>query len=504
MTELNPNYEFAGGSCSIQDLMEVDRDNLMLVKALGQGAFGEVYQGLFKKTQNGEVAETAVAVKTLPELSTNQAEMDFLMEALIMSKFQHPNIVQFIGVCFEKHPRFIILELLAGGDLKSFLRESRPKPDRPSPLVMKDLLLCAMDVAKGCEYLEGNHFIHRDIAARNCLLTTKGPGRVVKIADFGMARDIYRADYYRKGGKAMLPVKWMPPEAFLDGVFTSKTDIWSFGILLWEVMSLGYMPYPGRANQEVMQLVTNGGRLEPPNYCPGPLYGLMCQCWHPIPEERPNFPTILERLGYCLQDPEVVMAPLPLFHRPLSQDNSRETSLSSGRGVVLSGPDTSNESGGAISLPLSGSGGSAGGGSILHKQASMGTPDTPSTAHTLAEGGSSDYLVPLAGIGGSTASISTLPQDNINISMYPTQKISNGTTSKKSQSQTPHSKGSMARDQRKRSYGNPNSSGFNSIGHSTAPSTPSDNEGDLDAPQGKGTSRRHSRGSSYAMQKSGS
>ena len=98
--------------------------------------------------------------------------------------------------------------------------------DRASPLVMKDLLLCAMDVAKGCEYLEGNHFIHRDIAARNCLLTTKSSGRVVKIADFGMARDIYRADYYRKGGKAMLPVKWMPPEAFLDGIFTSKTDVW--------------------------------------------------------------------------------------------------------------------------------------------------------------------------------------------------------------------------------------------------------------------------------------
>ena len=98
--------------------------------------------------------------------------------------------------------------------------------DRASPLVMKDLLLCAMDVAKGCEYLEGNHFIHRDIAARNCLLTTKSAGRVVKIADFGMARDIYRADYYRKGGKAMLPVKWMPPEAFLDGIFTSKTDVW--------------------------------------------------------------------------------------------------------------------------------------------------------------------------------------------------------------------------------------------------------------------------------------
>lgn len=91
---------------------------------------------------------------------------------------------------------------------------------------MKDLLMCAMDVSKGCEYLEDHHFIHRDIAARNCLLTGTGPGRIVKIADFGMARDIYRADYYRKGGKTLLPVKWMPPEAFLDGIFTSKTDVW--------------------------------------------------------------------------------------------------------------------------------------------------------------------------------------------------------------------------------------------------------------------------------------
>ena len=132
--------------------------------------------------------------------------------------------------------RFIVLELLAGGDLKSFLREVRPLPNRPSDMKMGDLLLLAVDVAKGCQYLEEKRFIHRDIAARNCLLTSTLPSeRKVKIADFGMARDIYRADYYRKGGKAMLPVKWMPPEAFLDGLFTSKTDVWSFGVLLWEV-----------------------------------------------------------------------------------------------------------------------------------------------------------------------------------------------------------------------------------------------------------------------------
>ncbi|XP_046399789.1 ALK tyrosine kinase receptor-like isoform X2 [Ischnura elegans] len=319
MTEYNPNYEFGGGTYTIQDLKDIPRDNLRLVKALGQGAFGEVYQGLFRN-RAGDAVEMPVAVKTLPERSSGQAEMDFLMEALIMSKFNHHNIVHFIGVCFDKHPRFIVLELLAGGDLKTFLRESRPKPDRPSPLTMKDLLNCSLDVAKGCKYMEENHFIHRDIAARNCLLTTKGPGRVVKIADFGMARDIYRADYYRKGGKAMLPVKWMPPEAFLDGIFTSKTDVWSFGVLLWEVMSLGYMPYTGRSNQEVMQLVTSGGRLEPPAHCPSPVYGIMTQCWHPRPDHRPSFSTLLERLGYCMQDPDVMSAPLPVFTRPPSAE----------------------------------------------------------------------------------------------------------------------------------------------------------------------------------------
>lgn len=123
----------------------------------------------------------------------------------------------------------------------------------------------------------------------------------------------------------MLPVKWMPPEAFLEGVFTSKTDVWSFGVLLWEVMSLGYMPYPGRGNQEVMQLVTSGGRLEAPPGCPGPAYRIMVSCWHANPEERPTFATVLERLGYCMQDPDVLSMPIPVFQRPLSQE--RDTTV---------------------------------------------------------------------------------------------------------------------------------------------------------------------------------
>ena len=122
---------------------------MIFYRALGQGAFGEVYQGYFKKSPSGDSSEMAVAVKTLPELSSNQAEMDFLMEALIMSKFNHPNIVQFIGVCFDKHPRFIVLELLAGGDLKTFLRDSRPKPVNAHFIFPRKLFYyCLADLVK--------------------------------------------------------------------------------------------------------------------------------------------------------------------------------------------------------------------------------------------------------------------------------------------------------------------------------------------------------------------
>ncbi|CAF99025.1 unnamed protein product, partial [Tetraodon nigroviridis] len=300
MTDYNPNYCFAGKTASVNDLKEVSRRNISLTRGLGHGAFGEVYEGLAVGIP-GEPSPLQVAVKTLPEVCSEQDELDFLMEALIISKFSHQNIVRCVGVSLQAMPRFILLELMTGGDLKTFMRETRPRPEHPSSLTMVDLLNIARDIAKGCQYLEENQFIHRDIAARNCLLTCKGPGRVAKIGDFGMARDIYRASYYRKGGRAMLPVKWMPPEAFMEGIFTSKTDTWSFGVLLWEIFSLGYMPYPSRSNQEVLEFVTNGGRMDPPKNCPGPVYRIMTQCWQHQPEDRPNFSTILERIDYCLQ-----------------------------------------------------------------------------------------------------------------------------------------------------------------------------------------------------------
>uniref|UniRef100_A0A673Z0W1 Tyrosine-protein kinase receptor n=1 Tax=Salmo trutta TaxID=8032 RepID=A0A673Z0W1_SALTR len=288
-------------------------------RALGHGAFGEVYEGQVLG-MNGENTAMQVAIKTLPEICSEQDEMDFLMEALIMSKFSHQNIVRCIGVSLQILPRFILLELMTGGDMKSFLRQNRPKTSQSSSLTMLELLHVARDIAFGCRYLEENHFIHRDIAARNCLLTCPGPDRVAKIGDFGMARDIYRASYYRKGGRAMLPVKWMPPEAFMEGIFTCKTDTWSFGVLLWEIFSLGYMPYPCKTNQEVLEFVTSGGRMDPPKSCPGPVYRIMTQCWQHCPEHRPNFSTILERINYCTQDPDVINTPLPVEYGPTIEE----------------------------------------------------------------------------------------------------------------------------------------------------------------------------------------
>ncbi|XP_008585798.1 PREDICTED: leukocyte tyrosine kinase receptor [Galeopterus variegatus] len=300
-------------------LTEVSPTNVTLLRALGHGAFGEVYEGLVIGLP-GDSSPLQVAIKTLPELCSCQDELDFLMEALIISKFSHENIVRCVGLSLRAAPRLILLELMSGGDMKSFLRHSRPHLGQPSPLVMQDLLKLAQDIAKGCHYLEENHFIHRDIAARNCLLSCTGPSRVAKIGDFGMARDIYRASYYRKGGRALLPVKWMPPEAFLEGIFTSKTDSWSFGVLLWEIFSLGYMPYPGRANQEVLDFVIAGGRMDPPRGCPGPVYRIMTQCWQHQPELRPSFASILERLQYCTQDPDVLNSSLPVELGPTLEE----------------------------------------------------------------------------------------------------------------------------------------------------------------------------------------
>ncbi|CAC5420398.1 ALK [Mytilus coruscus] len=292
VSSISPLYDWS----QINDIIHIiPRNKITVQRMIGKGAFGEVYYGLLADVARLQTP-LPVAIKMLPSLCSEQSKSEFFVEAVLLSKLRHPNIVKFLGISIDENSLYLLLELMEGGDLKSFVRECRLNGDVPSKVSIYDLLNLCIDVAKGCEYLEQNRFIHRDIAARNCLLSEKGPNRVAKIADFGMTKNVFRTNYYRKNGKAMVPVKWMPPEAFHDGVFTTKTDVWGFGIILWEVFTLGRIPYPGKSNNEVMTFVAKGGRLDKPDQCSQETYSLMCNCWMNKPEDRPNFRNITEEL----------------------------------------------------------------------------------------------------------------------------------------------------------------------------------------------------------------
>ncbi|XP_033112094.1 proto-oncogene tyrosine-protein kinase ROS-like [Anneissia japonica] len=275
------------------------RERLNLKTFLGSGAFGEVFEGQAEDILGEGKGITKVAVKTLRDKSTDQEKEEFLKEAVLMGNFKHPNILALLGVCLDNDPQYIILELMEGGDLLNYLRAGRGIAGGPAKLTLLNLIDIIIDVAAGCKYLESMHFVHRDIAARNCLVSTKAYGVEdcsVKIGDFGLARDVYKSDYYRKEGEGLLPVRWMPPEAIMDGVFTNFSDVWAFGIVLWEVLTLGQQPYPARSNVEVLQFVTEGGRLDSPENCPDDIYQLMIKCWSKQATSRPSFRSIVERL----------------------------------------------------------------------------------------------------------------------------------------------------------------------------------------------------------------
>ncbi|KAJ8921659.1 hypothetical protein NQ315_010568, partial [Exocentrus adspersus] len=296
----------------INMLPHIRRDQITLTKFLGSGAFGEVFEGKAKGIENnGE--ETKVAIKTLKKGASDQEKTEFLQEAQLMSHFKHEHILQLLGVCLDNDPHFIIMELMLGGDLLTYLRDSR-KPSTNTPtLNLVELLKMCVDVSKGCKYLEEMHFVHRDLACRNCLVSsTDTESRIVKIGDFGLARDIYKNDYYRKEGEGLLPVRWMSPESLVDGVFTSQSDVWAFGVLLWEIMTLGQQPYPARTNLEVLHYVRKGGRLGKPTDCPEDLYKLMLKCWEFVPERRPTFKYCLDVLENLQQ--EILRNPTTAAH----------------------------------------------------------------------------------------------------------------------------------------------------------------------------------------------
>ncbi|KAM8784034.1 tyrosine-protein kinase Fes/Fps isoform 1-T1 [Rhynchonycteris naso] len=264
-----------------KDKWALNHEDLVLGEQIGRGNFGEVFSGRLR------VDNTLVAVKSCRETLPPDLKAKFLQEARILKQYSHPNIVRLIGVCTQKQPIYIVMELVQGGDFLTFLRTEGAR------LRMKTLLQMVGDAAAGMEYLESKCCIHRDLAARNCLVTEKN---VLKISDFGMSREEEDGIYAASGGLRQVPVKWTAPEALNYGRYSSESDVWSFGILLWETFSLGASPYPNLSNQQTREFIEKGGRLPCPELCPDAVFRLMEQCWAYEPGQRPRFSTIYQEL----------------------------------------------------------------------------------------------------------------------------------------------------------------------------------------------------------------
>uniref|UniRef100_A0A8C0SFU5 receptor protein-tyrosine kinase n=1 Tax=Canis lupus familiaris TaxID=9615 RepID=A0A8C0SFU5_CANLF len=284
--------------------LEYPRNNIEYVRDIGEGAFGRVFQARAPGLLPYEPF-TMVAVKMLKEEASADMQADFQREAALMAEFDNPNIVKLLGVCAVGKPMCLLFEYMAYGDLNEFLRSRSPhaaprspgpRPPRaapaaaaPPPLSCAQQLGIARQVAAGMAYLAERKFVHRDLATRNCLV---GDGMVVKIADFGLSRNIYSADYYKANENDAIPIRWMPPESIFYNRYTTESDVWAYGVVLWEIFSYGLQPYYGLAHEEVIRYVRAGRTLARPARCPLELYNLMRLCWSPLPADRPGFPGI--------------------------------------------------------------------------------------------------------------------------------------------------------------------------------------------------------------------
>ncbi|CDQ65539.1 unnamed protein product [Oncorhynchus mykiss] len=260
------------GVSPIHDKWEMERTDITMKHKLGGGQYGEVYVGVWKKYN------LTVAVKTLKE-DTMEVE-EFLKEAAVMKEVKHPNLVQLLGVCTLEPPFYIVTEYMPHGNLLDYLREC----DREEVNAVV-LLYMATQISSAMEYLEKKNFIHRDLAARNCLV---GENSVVKVADFGLSR-LMTGDTYTAHAGAKFPIKWTAPESLAYNTFSIKSDVWAFGVLLWEIATYGMSPYPGIDLSQVYDLLEKGYRMEQPEGCPPKVHELMRACWQWSPLDRPSF-----------------------------------------------------------------------------------------------------------------------------------------------------------------------------------------------------------------------
>ncbi|XP_033642938.1 tyrosine-protein kinase ABL1-like [Asterias rubens] len=298
------------------DEWEIQRTDISMRNKLGGGQYGEVYEAVWKK--HGKI----VAVKTVRE--ENMRVEEFLREAGVMKTIKHPNLVQLLGVCTREPPFYIITEFMPHGNLLEYLREN---DDNTLPAVT--LLYMASQVASAMCYLESKNFIHRDLAARNCLLSDN---HLVKVADFGLAR-IVTGEIYTAQAGAKFPIKWTAPESLAYNKFSNKSDIWAFGILLWEIATYGSSPYPGLELQHVYEKLERGYRMERPEGCPADVYKLMLKCWEWKATDRPNFIGIQEEMNNMFQNSSIAEEVEKSLHRrreppmlPAKQRSSRKGS----------------------------------------------------------------------------------------------------------------------------------------------------------------------------------
>ncbi|XP_049906808.1 neurotrophic tyrosine kinase, receptor, type 2a isoform X2 [Epinephelus moara] len=293
----NPQYFRSTNSLLKTDtfVQHIKRHNIVLKRELGEGAFGKVFLAeCYNLSPDQE--KILVAVKTLKEASEN-ARKDFHREAELLTNLQHQHIVTFYGVCVESDPLIMVFEYMKHGDLNKFLRAHGPdavlmaegQTTRPVELTQSQMLHIAQQIASGMFYLASQHFVHRDLATRNCLV---GENLLVKIGDFGMSRDVYSTDYYRVGGHTMLPIRWMPPESIMYRKFTTESDVWSLGVVLWEIFTYGKQPWYQLSNNEVIECITQGRVLQRPRTCPKEVYDLMLGCWQREPHMRLNIKEI--------------------------------------------------------------------------------------------------------------------------------------------------------------------------------------------------------------------
>ncbi|XP_072322103.1 ephrin type-A receptor 4-like [Eucyclogobius newberryi] len=274
---------------------EIDASCIKIEKVIGIGEFGEVCSGRLKMPGKREIC---VAIKTLKAGYTDKQRRDFLSEASIMGQFDHPNIIHLEGVVTKCKPVMIITEYMENGSLDAFLRKNDGR------FTVIQLVGILRGIASGMKYLSDMSYVHRDVAARNILVNSN---LVCKVSDFGMSRvleDDPEAAYTTRGGK--IPIRWTAPEAIAYRKFTSASDVWSYGIVMWEVMSYGERPYWDMSNQDVIKAIDEGYRLPPPMDCPVALHQLMLDCWQRERADRPKFGQIVNMLDKLIRNPSTL------------------------------------------------------------------------------------------------------------------------------------------------------------------------------------------------------